>query len=202
MNNTSGSRLSVTSLYLFVTVFFWLSVLGLAIGLPAGIIGTATSDHPMSIHATVPAKTLGDLPWRVDAPDRVAASIPIDHLSTAQIVAFHSAIALAGLAFLFAFWQLRQLVGSVRAGDPFSTDNVRRLRILGGMLLIGFPVFQYVMAGLNEWILTTGGPDLPSVRVDIDLFSITALFGALCLLVLAEVFARGITLREDVEATV
>jgi hypothetical protein len=29
-----------------------------------------------------------------------------------------------------------------------------------------------------------------------------ALFGALCLLVLAEVFARGTTLREDVEATV
>jgi hypothetical protein len=196
------ARLSVRSLFVVTTGLFWLSVLGLAVGLPVGIASTLASDHPMSIHATVSAEQVGGLAAEIGSGERVSLSLPIDHLSAGQIVLFHAVIALAGIVVLYALWQLRQLVGSIRANDPFSTANVRRLRVLGWLLLLAYPSFQYVMGGVSEWILSTGGPSVPSARVDADPFSLGAAFGGLCLLVLAEVFAHGIRLRKDVEATI
>ena len=46
------------------------------------------------------------------------------------------------------------------------------------------------------------GTTLPGAIVEIDPFSQIALFGGLAFLVLGEVFAHGIQLREDVEGTI
>jgi hypothetical protein len=194
-------RRSVRVLYLGVTIVFWLTVIGLVIGIPVGVATTVFGDNPMRVHATVPAQAVSGLPAHI-ASDGVEVSVPIDHLTTPQIVVFNALIALGGLLILYALWQLRRLVGSIRAADPFSTDNVRRLRALGWLFLAAYPVFQYVTGGVNEWILSTGGPDIAGARVDIDPFSIWAVFGGLVLLVLAEVFGHGLRLREDVEATI
>ena len=194
-------RFPITWLYVGVTGVFWLVAIGVAAGVPAGIATSVTSDQPMSIHATVSPSELGDL-REIDIVNRVSVSLPIDHLSPTQIAVYHGAIALAGLVLLFGLWQLRELVRSVREDDPFSTDNVRRLRIVGSLLLLAYPVFQYVSGALHEWILTTGGPSALDATVDVDPFSLGAVFGGLSLLVLAEVFAHGIRLREDVEGTV
>jgi hypothetical protein len=194
-------RPSLRVLYLGVTIVFWLTVIGLVIGIPVGLAITVFGDKPMSVHATVPAQALTGLPAHV-VSDGVEVSVPIDHLTTAQIVVFHTLITLGGLLILYALWQLRRLVGSIRAGDPFSADNVRRLRVLGWLLLAAYPVFQYVTGGVNEWILSTGAPDIAGARVEVDPFSIGAVFGGLVLLVLAEVFGHGLSLREDVEATI
>jgi hypothetical protein len=202
MSQRSKARLSVRALYVGVSIVFWFSVAGLVIGIPAGIATMAASDNRLSIQATMPGDALGGLPQGVDLVDRVSASLLIHDLSTGQIVVFNALIALAGLVLLFGLWQLRELVGSVREGNPFVTANVRRLRILGWILLLGYPIAQFLMGGINEWILSTAGPDIPGVQPVYDPFSLIAVFGGLCLLVLGEVFAHGIELREDVEATV
>ena len=201
MTQATEVRLPIKALYVAVTGVFFLVAIGLAVGVPAGIASAVTSDKPMSIPATVAPGELGDLS-EIGVVNRVSVSLPIDHLSPIQVAVYHGTIAVAGLVLLFGLWQLRQLVRSVREGDPFSGVNVRRLRILGSLLLLAYPVFQYVLGGLHEWILSTGGPSSPPATVDADPFSLVAVFGGLCLLVLAEVFAHGIRLREDVEATV
>lgn len=196
------SRLSTRALEFIVTGSLWLTVVGVAIGIPAAVATTLTSDHPMSIHATVPVSTLGDGAEDLDVAGRASVSIPIGELTTNQIVVYHAAIAIAGAALIYSLWQLRQLVRSIRVGDAFSSANVRRLRVLGAVMLFGYPLFQYVAGTLQEWILSTGGPTGSSARVEIAPWSIVAVFGGLSLLVLAEVFAHGTALREDVEATV
>src|SRR5438309_5678705 len=40
---------------------------------------------------------------------------------------------------LVALWILRGLAGSVRIGTPFTTKNVRRLRTLALIAVVGFP---------------------------------------------------------------
>jgi Protein of unknown function (DUF2975) len=202
MSKTSAWRISTTSLYVGVTVVFWLTMVGVAIGIPAGIATMILSDHPMAVHATIPAHALGQLPWDVTSVDRVDLGFPIDHLTGVQIAVYNGVFVIFECVLLFGLWQLRRLVRTVKDGDAFTSANVWRLRLLGSLLVFGYPIYQYVTGGLNEWILSTGGPDVPGARVEIDPFSLVALFGGLCLLVLAEVFANGIRLREDVEATV
>ena len=143
-----------------------------------------------------------DLPTGVNLEDPVAVVVPIGHVEAGQVVAFEAALAVAAIVYLYAAWQLRELARSIRDRDAFVGANVRRLRVLGAVVLLGYPLFQSVTSVLNEWILSVSGPLGTGVRVPLEPFSFPAIFGGLCLLVLAEVFAHGIALREDVEATV
>jgi hypothetical protein len=194
-------RFPISALYVIVTVVFWMIVVGLGIGLPAAIATTMFSEKPMSIQATVPTTALDELPPQLGEVTRVSMSVPIDKLTPPQITVYHGVVAIAGVFILYAIWRLRSLVRSVRDGSPFSRENVQVLRLLGWLLLVGYPVMQYIVGGLHEWILSTGGPPI-SAQPDVDPLSFGAVFGGLCLLVLAEVFAHGIALREDVEGTV
>ena len=198
---TPRSPRSVNLAYAVVSVLFWVTIVGLAIGLPVGIATTLSSDNPMSVHAVVPPGGLV-LPGGVEVVEPVTLSLPIDHLTTAQIAVFHAAIALGGAVVLYGIWQLRQLIRGVRANETFSRPNVRRLRITGWLLLVAYPLFQLAMGWIDQWILSTGGPAIPGARADVDPFSFGAVAGGLCLLVLAEIFSYGLSLREDVEATI
>ncbi len=98
---------------------------------------------------------------------------------------------------------LHRIVASVRTGIPFERRNVARLRTIGWVLLVGFPVvellaFSVRSASLN-WFPSTNlgdvgaaGPELP----------VAALLAGVGVHVLAVVFAEGLQLREDVEATI
>jgi hypothetical protein len=91
------------------------------------------------------------------------------------------------------------------AGDPFGAANVRRLRGIGFVLIVGAPVVELINYGLRTALYN----DLPatgSPALDIGApgFSLPAgaLLGGLGAFVLAEVFAYGVRLREDVDGTV
>lgn len=89
---------------------------------------------------------------------------------------------------------------SLRAGDPFTTANAARLRTLGIVLVVGgtfVPVFQSIaFEGVLDPLLA-GGPRAWTL----DLSFLPSLSGILVFF-LAEVFARGARLREDVEGLV
>jgi hypothetical protein len=100
-------------------------------------------------------------------------------------------------------WLLRGLARSVRHGDPFSAANVRRLRRLGLLFLLGYPVMVLVTRLLQDWLVTTL-PVLPlgGIGTTLDVISPIALLAGLVMFLLAEVFAHGLRLREDVEGTI
>ena len=94
---------------------------------------------------------------------------------------------------------LRAIVGSIKDGDPFGRANVGRLRKLG-IILVAFPVVAIVMSVLLGGILDS----TPSARLLNNSFSLdfAPVAAGLGVLVLAEVFAQGVRMREEIEGTV
>jgi hypothetical protein len=97
---------------------------------------------------------------------------------------------------------------SAAKGDPFQASNVTRLRWLGTLFLLGFP-FATMIAGYFTGLLFsadvwTGGPLPPGGMASgfQVVVSAPAIMAAVCLFALAEVFAYGARLREDVDATI
>lgn len=201
-NQKPTTHISVAALYLVVTLLFWLCVVGVVGIVSTGLVSDITNKTPPSWPATVSAESLGELPWDAQDSDRVAIKVPVSDLSVAQVVVFRGAFAIGGLLLLFTLWKLRQLVRSVRDRDPFTAANTRRLRVLGLVLIFWHLIGHYLATGISEWIITTRGPDIPTLTADVGPFPLGGIFAGLCLLVLAEVFAHGIRLREDVEATI
>lgn len=160
------------------------------------------SGRALAVHVQV-------APERVSLPDGVRHSgwlpavAPIDHPDAKQI-AFSAALDLSQAAlFIGVLWLLRGLARSVRQGDPFDAANVRRLRGIGFLLVLGAPAVE-----LFNWIVRLQLYDtLPAGRFG-DLategFSLPGdlLLAGLGAFILAEVFAHGLHLREDVEGTV
>jgi len=109
------------------------------------------------------------------------------------------------LLFVVMIWLFRRValsaVGTREApGDPFVWANVRRLRIIAGLICVAPAVHAW--SGIAEMELVSG------TLHEFSMFSwdATGMFVAFgmgfALAVLAEVFAAGIRLREDVEGLV
>jgi hypothetical protein len=102
---------------------------------------------------------------------------------------------------LFFLYHLRQLAERVEAGAAFDPENTRRLRLLGGALLS-----IELLEGLVMWWqshVVVGVVESTSFEFgrvyEVDP---AALFAALVLFVLAEIFRRGTLLEEDQALTV
>ena len=108
-----------------------------------------------------------------------------------------------GLLVIAGLWLLRGFLRSVLAGDPFGARNVQRLRNLGLLLAAGTPLVALVDTALRN-ALFDELPPYPSLDLGSAGFSLPlgALLAGLGAFILAEVFAYGRRLREDVEATI
>lgn len=90
--------------------------------------------------------------------------------------------------------RLRRIFGTLIAGDPFEPENVRRLRVIG-IMLIALELSRYAGALIATWI----APQVPSRAGGV---SLTAWFAVLVVFVLAEVFREGARLRREAELTI
>lgn len=109
-------------------------------------------------------------------------------------------VALLGLAIWFLLL-LRQIVGTVAAGDPFIRDNADRLSKMGWIAL-GAQVLSVPLAASVIWIGSMV-EDADSVRVDKDVgFDGGGIVLVLVLFILARVFRQGARMREELEGTV
>ena len=105
-----------------------------------------------------------------------------------------SAVALAVLVVLL------RLVRSARTGDPFMPANVRRLRLLAVLVGVGGLLAGAGAELLEAWMLDhSAAGALTLLEVGLPLNAV--LLGVL-VAVLAEVWAHGVRLREDVEGLV
>lgn len=108
------------------------------------------------------------------------------------------AVVALGIWFLLL---LRQIVGTVAAGDPFIGDNAMRLSRMGWIAL-GAQAISIPLAGSVIW-LAGMVEDQDSVRLDHDVgFDFGGIILVLVLFILARVFRQGAAMREDLEGTV
>jgi hypothetical protein len=193
------TRLATTA-YLVVTAL-------LVAFLAAGVVLTATTivaavrgNHSITQDRFVAPEALTSLPANVKPINYVPVTVTIDDASPAQLFLRLAITLLQGLLLVALLWQLWGLLRSARQGDPFTTANVWRLRRFGWLLLLGWPLVAYLTMALKEFLAMS----LPANDTE-GLFAPPiggALLFGLAVLVLAEVFAHGLRLREDVEGTI
>lgn len=187
--------------YVLVTVALW-AVVAFSVGVVAGAVAGAVGDRSLSVDAVVSdEEVLADL-GRVLGPgvEPVEASVRVRIVDPDAGQAAAWAGSLLGFAMLTAavLWFLRAILRSVREGDPFTPANVRRLRWIGYLTVAYVPVGTMSTILQHEVINSTA-----TGRLGLSFaVSFTPVVLGMGVLLLAEVFAHGIRLREDVEGTV
>jgi hypothetical protein len=200
MTPESPSR-PATAAYFVVNALLLLFVLGAAVAAAVAALGALRGGHSISIAGEVPVNDLASLPPTVHAPSYVAVTETIRDASPAQVLLDLAVDITPVLLAVPALWLLRSLVGSLRHGDPFTATNANRLRGVGLLILIGAPVFSIVTHVLQVALSMTlpEGQQLSTTWAPIP---VVGWLVGLGVLVLAEVFAHGGRLREDVEGTI
>ena len=92
--------------------------------------------------------------------------------------------------------RLLSIVETVRAGDPFVTENASRLQTIAWSVL-ALELGRFVVVGIANSVSTAARP----IHIDLNL-SVTPWLAVLLLFVLARVFDHGARMREDLAGTV
>ena len=197
------TRLATTG-YLTTTILLLLTILWAAAVIASAVAGAASGNYIPSLEITTwPGQLAEPLPPGFDLVEHVPIQLTLKKPTPAQLL-LSVAIGLLPLLLVAAvLWLLRGLARSVRHGDPFGPANGRRLRRLGLLFLLGYPVMVTITRLLQDWLVTTL-PMLPlgGIGTTLDVINIFALLAGLGMFLLAEVFAHGLRLREDVEGTI
>jgi hypothetical protein len=203
-----------TAGYLVVTAL-------LALFLAAGVVLAASTavwavrgHHTITVDRVIPEHLRSFDTFRNSLPANVEptngyipVTVTIHDARPAQLFLRLAIDLLPGLLIVAALWQLWGLLHSARQGDPFTTANVRRLRKFGWLLLLGWPLVTYLTTNLKAALADTVPDTVTAVTVKLmsgllaPPIGLALVFG-LAVLVLAEVFAHGLRLREDVEGTI
>ncbi|HUQ83084.1 MAG TPA: DUF2975 domain-containing protein [Gemmatimonadaceae bacterium] len=92
--------------------------------------------------------------------------------------------------------RLLSIVETVRAGDPFVTENASRLQTIAWSVL-ALEMSRFVVVAIANSVSTAARP----IHIDWNL-SVTPWLAVLLLFVLARVFDHGARMREDLDGTV
>jgi hypothetical protein len=106
-----------------------------------------------------------------------------------------------GLVVMWVIFLIRQVVASVIAGNPFTSRNAFRLRLVGFILLIGGiigPFLQYVQADI---VLRRVGSGTLPLSPPLT-FPGGVILGGLMMLALSTVFGHGKELEDDKSLTI
>lgn len=142
-------------------------------------------------------------------PAHYASLVPdsrvfLQQITTGQRLTYLLLHVLSYLALAFVAVTLARLVTSARAGSPFTHVNAGRLRRIGLVLLVGAPVASFL-----EWLVLRWMVESSSLSSRVDLYGYrlsslplwTMLVGA-AVLVLGDVWRRGVRMAEDVRGLV
>jgi hypothetical protein len=192
--------------YIVLTVIFWITVVIGSIPVAHRLVGFGQDSGTLTLVASASLddvrlpeafEVAGPLPVNVDLADpslsqRVIATVPVFVWWALVLV---------------VLWLVRKVARSAAQGDPFTASNVTRLRWLGALFLLGVPLATMVGGYFEELLFSSDvwtGPVPPggfATGFDVTV-SAPAIMAAVCLFALAEVFAYGARLREDVDATI
>jgi hypothetical protein len=190
--------------YYLVTALLALTVAVGCLVIANELVGAARGGEmpvgSLSVDAALAPGQLRSLPNGIKVHEDVRLSAEVVDPTSAQLL-LAAGTQVGPLALLVASLSLlRALARSVREREPFGEANVRRLRALGFLLVVGSPVVAAVNWALRLALGNTSPlSDLSTAGLSIEAAPLIAGLGAF---VLAEVFAHGVRLREDVEATI
>ncbi|MDQ3147677.1 MAG: DUF2975 domain-containing protein [Actinomycetota bacterium] len=198
MAETSTSRTTTyltnaATLFLVAGIAFGVFLVGSAL---AGAIG---GGHELAVHQEVSTDEVSSLPPTVDRPATVPVTVHIEDARPNQVLVFLGRDLMAVTLIVAMLWLLRLLLRSVRDGDPFTAHNVRRLRAMAFLLVVGAPVAYVVMFACERWLASSATAGELGATFSVPGAGPVAGLGVF---VLAEVFAHGTRLRADVEGTV
>lgn len=133
-----------------------------------------------------------------DARVPVTAVIPDPGTAHRLLAPLPSALTLA--AIVAGLLLLRRLLLRAMEGDPFSRSGARDLRLLGAVILAGSLLVQ--MSGfVVSTALVSASPVQDSVTAEAS-FSFAWVLGAVLVLALAEIWAAGVRMRDDLAGVV
>jgi Protein of unknown function (DUF2975) len=195
--------------YSLLTVFLVLGVAFTAFTLLSVVVGLARDGDSLlygdtlTVPLQLAPEEVGPLPAGVRVDSWADVTVVIDDPSSTQMFLRSATDIGPLLLFVAGLWLLRGFARSVKEGDPFGAANVQRLRRLGFILVLGAPLVELLNTSLRHSLYE----ELPSFQgVDLGVAGFAlpagALLGGLGAFILAEVFAHGARLREDVEGTV
>jgi hypothetical protein len=113
----------------------------------------------------------------------------------ASLLSLGSATLRFGLVIL-TLHLVRRMTRAALRGDPFNRANVRRLRWIA-LIATTEPIQRFAVFAAGNLLESAAQAANLAITASIE-----AVVLGLCLFALAEVFAYGVRLREDVEATV
>lgn len=177
-----------------------LAVLGTAVASPlvdwlrgrplAGLASTGATGSALPASQTLPgAHAAWDGTVRVEVADPSAGLRLLDLLPGV----------LLGIAAIVVVALLARILAGVRAGRPFGTTAVRDLQRLAGTMLVAAFVVPLAAAAADHAILRAALADPPPLGYEV---ATGWLLAGLLIGILAEVFATGHRLADDVEGLV
>ncbi|TNE58463.1 MAG: DUF2975 domain-containing protein [Alphaproteobacteria bacterium] len=110
---------------------------------------------------------------------------------------------IGALIFLYGLWHLRKVFAMLRAGNPFSFEMVRHIKMVGIVILVwqvARPLFEYVTGSIllaNADLGIAGLEVYPAFEL-----SVGGIFVGLAVIVLSGVLAEAADLHEDQSLTV
>ena len=144
------------------------------------------------------AAILGLLIWTFVAPAFVARALHVED-SPRMLLGMRLIMVMGVSATPVAnalLSRLLSIVETVRAGDPFVTENASRLQTIAWSVL-ALELGRLVVVGIANSVSTAARP----IHIDFNL-SVTPWLAVLLLFVLARVFDHGARMREDLAGTV
>jgi len=107
---------------------------------------------------------------------------------------------------LVVVWQLRRILGTLTAGDPFVRDNARRIKTIGWSIIIAVTLKTLTKFGavlyLKRIISINGRSYLPPSYLLWESFPLGMIFVGLAVLAIAEVFRIGARIKAEQELTI
>ena len=192
--------------YLMLTILFLIAVVAGVVVVAHRLVGFGQDSSRLSVPAGVAVSDV-ELPPTLEIAGPLPVTVDVVGPSMAQrVIATVPALAWWALT-LAVLWLVRGVARSAARGDPFRASNVDRLRGLGALFLLGFPlssiIERYCMDRFfSDGVWTVGSLPQGGIVTDSPVVSGAAIMAAVSLFALAEVFAFGAKLREDVDATI
>jgi hypothetical protein len=198
MWSPSPSRSTVFATNL-VTLLLILSAVFVVYVLASGLVGAIRGGHEVVAHQEIAVGTIDSLPENAVGPERLRVPLRIKDASPEQNLYAIGRDIVPGLLVIAVLWLLRRILVSVRQGDPFTAANVRRLRIVGLLLLIGTPIAALTASAFEQALASSVSAPGSGIAIGVPGGGLIAGLGVF---VLAQVFEHGVRMREDIAGTV
>ncbi|MGC9667191.1 DUF2975 domain-containing protein [Planosporangium sp. 12N6] len=132
--------------------------------------------------------------------DGGTVQVLVDHPTSAQVAWYLAGSAPVFLVVAYTLVTLLRIVRTARRGDPFAAVNVRRLRVLGLVVLVG-GVADTVTGAVSAFALGSSvAPGVaPGATIELSGWWYLVGFGFLAI---AEVVSRGRTMRAELDEVI